>query len=82
MSTKEKFRQHGLLGHIGKVGLVIMIAGLVVLYADAYMLMQEFPLGYHYYDHPKIHIPAIGMLIAFSGAGIFIINFIKGRKVI
>jgi len=68
--------------HLGKIGLSIMAIGLIILYYDAYRLTQLFPTGYHYYEHPEIHIPIIGMIIAFTGTAIFIYNFSKGRKVI
>jgi len=69
-------------GHLGKIGLSIMVIGMTILYYDGIRLVQLFPTGYHYYEHPEIHVPIICTLIAFLGTGIFIYNFSKGRKVI
>jgi hypothetical protein len=71
-----------LSNNLGKIGISIMTVGLIILYYDAYRLIQTVSTGYHYYDHPETHIPIIGMIIAFTGITIFIYNFIKGRKVL
>ena len=68
--------------HLGKFGLAVMISGLSILYYDAYRINQIFPVNYRFYEHPEIHIPIIGIIIAFVGTSVFIVNFIKGRKVI
>ena len=59
-----------------------MITGLFVLFYDAYWINQLFPMGYHFYDHPELHIPIMGMFVAFIGTAIFIINFKQGRKIL
>ncbi len=59
-----------------------MFAGLVILYFDAIRLNQNLPTNYHFYEHPEIYIPIIGMLIAFLGTSIFIINLRRGLSVI
>ena len=59
-----------------------MAIGLVILYYDGYRLMQMFPTGYQVSNHPEIHIPIIGIMIAFAGTAIFLYNFSKGRRVI
>ena len=69
-------------GYLGKIGLVIMTVGLIILYYDAYVLIQLFPTGYLFFDHPQVHVPIIGMLIAFGGTSVFIYNFSKGKKVV
>ena len=68
--------------HLGKIGLLVMVIGLAIVYYDSFRLIQTIPTGYQFYEHPEIHIPIIGMIIAFSGTGLFIYNFIKGRNVI
>ena len=68
--------------HLGKIGLLIMVTGLAVLYYDGITLSQVVPAGYQYYEHPAIHIPIISMIVAFIGVGVFIYNFSKGRNVI
>lgn len=67
---------------LGKIGLVIMVMGMIILYADGIKLAQTVPAGYQFYEHPEIHIPIIGIAIAFFGTAIFIYNFSKGRNVI
>ena len=69
-------------GDLGKIGLGIMTTGLIILYYDAYRLTQLFPTNYHFYEHPEIYVPIIGMAIAFFGISIFIFNFSKGKRVI
>ena len=66
----------------GKIGLAIMVAGMIILYVDGIRLTQTVPSGYQFYEHPEIQIPIIGIVIAFFGATIFIYNFSKGRNVI
>jgi len=67
---------------LGKIGIVMMAIGMIILYADGIKLTQTVPAGYQFYEHPEIHIPIIGFIIAFLGTGIFIYNFSKGRNVI
>ncbi len=67
---------------LGKIGIVLMITGMTILYADSIQLSQTVPIGYQFYEHTEIHIPIIGFIIAFLGTGIFIYNFSKGRNVI
>ena len=67
---------------LGKIGILIMVIGMVLLFYDSYVINQMFPTNYHFYEHPEVHIPIIAMLIAFSGTGIFIIHFKKGRNVL
>ncbi|MCH7966828.1 MAG: hypothetical protein IIB02_05345 [Thaumarchaeota archaeon] len=67
---------------LGKIGVVLMTIGMIILYVDAIILTQTVPIGYQFYEHPEIHIPIIGFIVAFSGTGIFIYNFSKGRNVI
>jgi len=69
-------------GIIGKIGLVLIIVGMGILFYDAYQLMQMFPTGYQFNNHPAFHVPIIGVIIAFSGTIIFIRNFLKGNKVL
>lgn len=59
-----------------------MIAGLSVLFYDAYRINQLFPMNYRFYDHPEMYIPIVGMFVAFLGTAIFIINFRQGRKIL
>ena len=66
----------------GKIGIVLMVIGMIILYADGIRLTQTVPAGYQFYEHPEIYIPIIGFIVAFSGMGIFIHNFRKGRNVI
>ena len=66
----------------GKIGLAIMAAGMIILYADGIRLTQTVPVGYQFYEHPEIQIPIIGIIVAFFGTAIFIYNFSKGRNVI
>ena len=66
----------------GKIGLTIMVMGMIILYADGIRLTQTVPEGYQFYEHPEIQIPIIGIIIAFFGTSIFIYNFSKGRNVI
>ncbi|AJM93100.1 hypothetical protein [Nitrosopumilus piranensis] len=68
--------------HLGKIGVVIMTIGLIVLYYDGISLSQTVPFGYQYYEHPQIHIPIIFMIVTFVGVGIFVYNFSKGRQVL
>jgi len=67
---------------LGKIGIVLMAIGMIILYADGIRLTQTVPVGYQFYEHPEIHIPIIGFIVAFLGMGIFIYNFRKGRNVI
>ncbi len=67
---------------LGKIGIVMMVIGMIILYADGIQLTQTVPVGYQFYEHPEIHIPIIGFIIAFLGMGIFIYNFNKGGNVI
>jgi len=66
----------------GKIGLTIMVIGMIILYADGIRLTQTVPVGYQFYEHPEIQIPIIGITIAFFGTAIFIYNFSKGKNVI
>jgi len=66
----------------GKIGLAIMVTGMIILYADGIKLTQTVSVGYQFYEHPEIQIPIIGIMIAFFGTTIFIYNFSKGRNVI
>ena len=66
----------------GKIGIVLMAIGMIILYADGARLYLTVPTGYQFYEHPEIHIPIIGFIVAFSGMGIFIYNFRKGKNVI
>ena len=66
----------------GKIGLTIMVIGMIILYADGIRLTQTVPEGYQFYEHLEIQIPIIGIIIAFFGTGIFIYNFSKGRNLI
>jgi hypothetical protein len=66
----------------GKIGLTIMVMGMIILYADGIKLTQTVSEGYQFYEHPEIQIPIIGIIITFFGTGIFIYNFSKGRNVI
>ena len=59
-----------------------MATGMVMLYTDGIRLIPIVPVGYQFYEHPEMHIPAIGITIAFFGTFIFIYNFIKGKNVI
>ena len=68
--------------HLGKIGLSIMVTGMMILYYDGIRLIPTVPSGYQFYEHPEIHIPIISMIMAFVGIGIFIYNFRKGGKVI
>ena len=67
---------------LGKIGIVLMAIGMIILYADGIRLTQTVSVGYQFYEHPEIHIPIIGFIVAFSGMGIFIYNFRKGRNLI
>jgi hypothetical protein len=67
---------------LGKIGIVLMAIGMIILYADGIRLTQSVSVGYQFYEHPEIHIPIIGFIVAFLGMGIFIYNFRKGRNVI
>jgi len=66
----------------GKIGLVIMVTGMIILYVDGIRLASTVSVGYQFYEHPEIHIPIMGIIIAFLGTAIFIYNFSKGRNVI
>jgi len=66
----------------GKIGIVLMVIGMIILYVDGIRLTQTVSTGYQFYEHPEIHIPIIGFIVAFSGMSIFIYNFRKGRNVI
>ena len=68
--------------HLGKIGLSIMVIGMIVLYYDGIRLIPIAPPGYQFYEHPEIYIPIISVIVAFAGVGIFIYNFSKGGKVI
>ena len=68
--------------HLGKLGLVIMIIGLAVLYYDGISLSQTVSGEYRFYEHPSLHIPIIFTIVSFMGIGIFLYNFSKGRNVI
>ena len=68
--------------HLGKVGLFIMVIGMVILYYDGIRLITIVPSEYQFYEHPEIYIPISSMVMAFVGIGIFIYNFSKGGKVI
>lgn len=68
--------------HHGKIGISIMVVGMIILYSDGIRLIYLFPTGYHYYEHPEIYIPIIGAIVAAIGTTIFLYNFSKGRKVI
>ncbi len=68
--------------HLGKIGLSIMVIGMVILYYDGMSLISIVPSGYQFYEHPKIYVPIISMIVSFVGVGIFIYNFSKGGKVI
>ena len=68
--------------HFGKIGLIIMVTGMIILYADGIRLTQIVSAGYQFYEHPEIQIPIIGIMIAFFGTGVFIYNFSKGKNVI
>jgi len=67
---------------LGKIGIVLIIIGMIILYTDGIRLTQTVTIGYQFYEHPEIHIPIIGFIVAFLGMGIFIYNFSKGRNVI
>jgi len=66
----------------GKIGLAIMVAGMIILYVDGIRLTQTVPEDYQFYEHSEIQIPIIGIMVAFFGTAIFIYNFSKGRNVI
>ena len=66
----------------GKIGILLMAIGMIILYADGIRLTQTVPTGYQFYEHPELHIPIIGFIVAFLGMSIFIYNFRKGRNVI
>ena len=68
--------------HLGKIGLSIMVIGMVILYYDGIRLISTVSPGYQFYEHPEIHIPLISMILSFVGVGIFVYNFSKGGKVI
>ena len=68
--------------HLGKIGLFIMVIGMVILYYDGIRLIPLVPSGYQFYEHPEMYVPIISMMMAFVGIGIFIYNFSKGGKVI
>lgn len=68
--------------NLGKIGLFVMVVGLIILYYDGISLMQTVSPEYQYYEHPQIHIPLIFMMVSFVGIGIFLYNFSKGRNVI
>ena len=67
---------------LGKIGIVLMVIGMIILYTDGARLYLTVPVGYQFYEHPEIHIPIIGFIVAFLGTGIFIYNFSKERNVI
>ena len=67
---------------IGKIGITLISLGLFILYYDGIRINMMFPRDYQFYEHPEIHIPIIGMTIAFFGTYLFIKNFRKGEKVI
>ena len=68
--------------HLGKIGLSIMVIGMVILYYDRIRLIPIVPSGYQFYEHPEIYIPIISIIISFTGVGIFIYNFSKDGKVV
>jgi hypothetical protein len=67
---------------LGKIGVVLMAIGMIILYVDGARLYLTVTVGYQFYEHPEIHIPIIGFIVAFLGMSIFIYNFRKGRNVI
>ncbi len=67
---------------LGKIGIVMIVIGMIILYVDGARLYLTVPIGYQFYEHPEIHIPIIGFIFAFSGMGIFIYNISKGRNII
>lgn len=77
VDISKKFKNH-----LGKIGILMMVTGMIILYSDGIRLIQIVPVGYQFYEHPEIHIPIIGIIIAFLGVGIFIYNFSKGRNVV
>ena len=64
------------------MGFTIIAVGMNLLFYDAYNINQLYPMNYVFYQHSEIHIPIIGMSVAFLGTFIFIFNFVKGRTVI
>jgi hypothetical protein len=67
---------------LGKIGLLMMGLGMLILYADGLKLKMTVSAGYQFYEHPEIHIPIIGFIVTFLGTAIFIYNFSKGRNII
>ena len=82
MVEEESVNVYKTKSQFGKIGLVIMVVGMIILYADGTRLTQTVPVSYQFYEHPEIQIPIIGIMIAFFGTAIFIYNFSKGRNVI
>ena len=82
MTKDESINVSKSKSQFGKIGLVIMVAGMIILYVDGIRLTQTVSAGYQFYEHPEIQIPIIGIIIAFFGTAIFIYNFSKGKNVI
>ena len=82
MAEDESINLSKSKSQLGKIGIVLMAIGMIILYVDGVRLTQIVPVGYQFYEHPEIHIPIIGFVVAFLGMGIFIYNFRKGRNVI
>jgi hypothetical protein len=82
MAEDESINLSKSKSQFGKIGIVLMAIGMIILYADGIKLTQTVPVGYQFYEHPEIHIPIIGFIVAFLGMGIFIHNFRKGRNVL
>ena len=82
MAEDESINLSKSKSQLGKIGIVLMAIGMIILYADGIRLTQTVPTGYQFYEHPEIHIPIIGFIVAFLGMGIFIRNFRKGGNVI
>ncbi len=82
MAEDESINLSKSKSQLGKIGMVLMAIGMIILYADGIRLTQTVSVGYQFYEHPEIHIPIIGFVVAFLGMGIFIYNFRKGRNVI
>jgi uncharacterized protein YjeT (DUF2065 family) len=82
MAEDESINLSKSKSQLGKIGMVLMAIGMIILYADGIRLTQTVTTGYQFYEHPEIHIPIIGFVVAFLGMGIFIYNFRKGRDVI
>jgi len=68
--------------HFGKIGIAIVVIGLLILYIDGYKMSQDFSASMTISDHPEIYIPILGIIITSIGAVVFIINYTRGRIVI